>query len=51
MEESAECMLVLIGATPEGRKELVGFRRGRVPDAILQAFDLLERGLAAVAAQ
>src|SRR5215212_1436191 len=24
MEEQAECMLVLIGATPEGRKELVG---------------------------
>jgi len=28
MEESAECMLVLIGATPEGRKELVGFQAG-----------------------
>ncbi|CCG08339.1 Transposase [Pararhodospirillum photometricum DSM 122] len=28
MEESAECMLVLIGATPEGRKELVGFHIG-----------------------
>src|SRR6476469_5175625 len=26
MEEAAECMLVLIGATPEGKKELVGFR-------------------------
>ena len=26
MEEHAECMLVLIGATPEGRKELVGFQ-------------------------
>ena len=25
MEPQAECMLVLIGATPEGRKELVGF--------------------------
>jgi putative transposase len=25
MEEAAECMLVLIGATPEGKKELVGF--------------------------
>jgi transposase-like protein len=23
MEEAAECMLVLIGATPEGKKELV----------------------------
>ena len=25
MEDAAECMLVLIGATPEGKKELVGF--------------------------
>jgi transposase-like protein len=28
MEENAECMLVLIGATPEGRKELVGLQVG-----------------------
>src|SRR6195952_3344513 len=28
MERQAECMLVLIGATPEGRKELVGFQVG-----------------------
>ena len=28
MKEQAECMLVLIGATPEGRKELVGFQIG-----------------------
>ena len=28
MEDSAECMLVIIGATPEGRKELVGFKAG-----------------------
>ena len=28
MEDSAECMLVLIGATPEGKKELVGFQTG-----------------------
>jgi len=28
MEANAECMLVLIGATPEGRKELVGFQTG-----------------------
>jgi len=28
MEEHAECMLVLIGATSEGRKELVGFQVG-----------------------
>ena len=26
MEDNAACMLVLIGATPEGRKELVGFQ-------------------------
>ncbi len=29
MEDNAECMLVLIGATPEGKKELVGFQTGR----------------------
>ena len=28
MEPQAECMLVVIGATPEGRKELVGFQVG-----------------------
>src|ERR1700693_2738637 len=28
MEANAECMLVLIGATPAGRKELVGFQTG-----------------------
>nr|WP_042671587.1 IS256 family transposase [Methylobacterium sp. B34] len=28
MAEQADCMLVLIGATPEGRKELVGFQVG-----------------------
>ena len=28
MEDNAECMLVLIGATPEGRKELIGFQTG-----------------------
>ena len=28
MEDAAECMLVLIGATPEGKKELVGFQIG-----------------------
>ncbi len=28
MEPQAECMLVLIGATPEGRKELLGFQTG-----------------------
>jgi len=28
MEDNAACMLVVIGATPEGRKELVGFQVG-----------------------
>ena len=28
MEPTAECMLVLIGATPQGKKELVGFQIG-----------------------
>ena len=28
MEDDGECMLVLIGATPEGKKELVGFQTG-----------------------
>ena len=28
MEPTAECMLVVIGATPEGKKELVGFQVG-----------------------
>jgi putative transposase len=29
MEPEAECILVIIGATPEGRKELLGFHVGR----------------------
>lgn len=29
MEPQAECMLVLIGATPEGKKELIGFQAGQ----------------------
>ena len=28
MEKNAECMLVIIGATPEGKKELIGFQVG-----------------------
>ena len=28
MEPQAECMLVIIGATPEGKKELLGFQAG-----------------------
>jgi len=49
MEPHAECMLVLIGATPEGRKELVGFQVGLRESA--QSWrelliDLKARGLA-----
>ena len=28
MEAQAECMLVILGTTPEGKKELVGFQVG-----------------------
>jgi transposase-like protein len=28
MEEHGDCMLVLLGATPEGKKELIGFQVG-----------------------
>jgi transposase-like protein len=28
MESQAECMLVILGATPEGKKELVGVQVG-----------------------
>lgn len=50
MEDAAACMLVIIGATPEGRKELVGFRVGARESA--QSWrellvDLKARGLAA----
>ena len=50
MEPTAECMLVLIGATPEGKKELVGFQTGVRESA--QSWrellvDLKARGLAA----
>jgi transposase-like protein len=49
MEPQAECMLVLIGATPEGRKELLGFQVGMRESA--QSWrellvDLKARGLA-----
>jgi putative transposase len=49
MEPQAECMLVLIGATPEGKKELVGFQVGVRENA--QSWrellvDLKARGLA-----
>jgi putative transposase len=50
MEPQAECMLVLIGATPEGKKELLGFQVGVRESA--QSWrellvDLKARGLAA----
>ena len=49
MEPQAECMLVLIGATPEGKKELIGFQVGMGESA--QSWrellvDLKARGLA-----
>ncbi len=49
MEPTAECMLVVIGATPEGKKELVGFQVGARESA--QSWrellvDLKGRGLA-----
>jgi putative transposase len=49
MEAQAECILVLIGATPEGKKELVGFHVGTRESA--QSWrellvDLKARGLA-----
>ena len=49
MKPAAECMLVVIGATPEGKKELVGFQVGTRESA--QSWrelliDLKARGLA-----
>jgi len=49
LEPQAECVLVLIGATPEGKKELVGFQVGQRESA--QSWrellvDLKARGLA-----
>ena len=49
MEPAAECMLVVIGATPEGKKELIGFQVGTRESA--QSWrellvDLKARGLA-----
>ena len=48
MEPQAECMLVMIGATPEGKKELLGFQTGMREST--QSWkellvDLKERGL------
>jgi putative transposase len=48
MEEAAECMLVLIGATPEGKKELVGFQTGVRENAVSWRellIDIKQRGL------
>jgi len=50
MEDDAACMLVIVGATPEGKKELVGFQVGVRESA--QSWrellvDLNARGLAA----
>jgi len=49
MEDNASCMLVVIGATPEGKKELLGFQVGERESA--QSWrelliDLKKRGLA-----
>lgn len=54
MEDHAECILVLIGATPEGKKELISFQVGgmrertklaRIADRSAQA-RLADRALA-----
>ena len=47
MEEAAECMLVLIGATPEGKKELVGFQTGvrESAQSWRELLDIKQRGL------
>ena len=37
MEPQAECVLVLMGATPEGTKELIGFQTGMREAAKLEA--------------
>ena len=49
MEDQSQCMLVIIGATPEGKKELVGFISGYRESAQSWAellIDLKARGLA-----
>src|SRR6201747_3000239 len=48
MEPQADCMLVLIGATPEGKKELLGFQVGVRESALSWRellIDLKQRGL------
>ena len=49
MEDHSECMLVLIGTTPEGKKELIGFTDGTresAHDWRTLLLDLKRRGLA-----
>lgn len=49
LEDQAQCILVIIGATPEGRKELVGFTDGLRESALSWRdllLDLKRRGLA-----
>jgi putative transposase len=49
LEEEKQCILVLIGATPDGRKELIGFTDGareRAHDWRELLLDLKRRGLA-----
>ncbi len=48
MEDHGECMLVLIGATPEGKKELIGFQVGvreSAPSWRELLIDVKQRGL------
>ena len=48
LEEQAQCILVIIGATPEGKKELVGFTDGIRESSQLWRdllLDLKRRGL------
>ncbi|MBM3576073.1 MAG: IS256 family transposase [Alphaproteobacteria bacterium] len=48
LEDNAQCILVIIGATPEGRKELVGFTDGTresAHDWRVLLLDLKRRGL------
>ena len=50
LDEEKQCILVLIGATPEGRKELIGFTDGAresAQDWRELLLDLKRRGLAA----
>ena len=53
MEPAAECMLVLIGATPEGKKEFVGFQTGVCESAqswLELLIDIKQRGFESPAA-